>query len=69
MKRSKQGKEKGHERDRGLFTADEGERGRGGWEDSDQLHADLQRMPQKKTSAWKERHTEKQKVRATVRLI
>lgn len=42
----------------GLFTAgEEDARGRGVWEDSDQLHADLQR-PQKKTSAWRERETD-----------
>lgn len=36
--RSEQKKEDG-----GLFTAGEGGRGRGGWEQSDQLHADLRK--------------------------
>lgn len=46
LKKSKQGVE-----NRGLFTAGEDGRGRGVWEDSDQLHADLQGWPQTKTSA------------------
>lgn len=33
---------------RGLFTAGEETRGRSVWEDSDQLHADVQMRPQKK---------------------
>lgn len=66
LKRSKQGE--GEKGERGLFTAGESERGGGGWVDSDQLHADLQRRPQKKRLPG-EREREKQKVRATVRYI
>lgn len=67
---SKQGKDRGQRRDKGLFTAGEEKRGRRGGADSDQLHADLQRRPQKKhLPGEKERQTEKQKVRATVRYV
>lgn len=53
--------EKGHRTDRGLFTAGENGRGRGGWEDSDQLHADLQRRPRiKRLPGERERERETQ---------
>lgn len=55
--------------DRRLFTAGEGGRGRNVWEDSDRLHADLQRKSQKERlpGESEKENTEKQKMRETVR--
>lgn len=64
-KGASRGQEKGHRIDRGLFTGGQDGRGKKGWVNSDQLHADLQRRSQKKHLPG-ERHTQKKKVRATV---
>lgn len=46
----------------GLFTAgEEDARGRGVWEDSDQLHADLQRPQKKRLPGERERDRHRQK--------
>lgn len=54
-----------------LFMTGEGGRGGKVWEDSDRLHADLQRKPHKERlpGESEEENTEKQKVREVVRYI
>lgn len=54
---------------RGLFTAGEDTRGRGVWEDSDQLHADLRRRLQKNVCLERERDRERETVSKSDRCI